>query len=66
LNFHEDFRTFLWLIFQILKWNLVWLFSLMSYRLSVRFVVIDQYLTELSDLGFRMFMKISLFGTFFG
>jgi hypothetical protein len=28
-----------------LKWNLVWLFTMMSYRSILSFVVIDQYLS---------------------
>jgi hypothetical protein len=40
----------------ILKWNLVWLFTMMSYRSSLSFVVIDQYLTELRALGLTIFM----------
>ena len=39
--------TFFGLIFQILIWNWVWLLTMMSYRSSLSFVVIDQYLTEL-------------------
>jgi small basic protein len=54
------------LIFQILKWNWVWLFTMMSYRSSLSFVVIDRYVTELWALGLRIFMKISVFRTFFG
>ena len=60
------FRTYFGLIFQMLKWNLVWLFTMMSYRSSLSFVVIDQYLTELWALGLRIFMKFSVFRTFFG
>jgi hypothetical protein len=41
------FRTFFRLNRQIMKWNLVWLFTIMSYRSSLSFVIIDQYLTEL-------------------
>ena len=60
------FRTYFGLFFQILKWNLVWLFTMMSYRSSLSFVVIDQYLTELWALGLWIFMKFSVFRTFFG
>jgi hypothetical protein len=38
----------------------------MSYRSSLSFVIIDQYLTELWALGLRIVMKISVFRTFFG
>jgi hypothetical protein len=44
------FRTFFEFILQILKWNLVWLFTIMSYRSSLSFVIIDQYLTKLWPL----------------
>jgi predicted transcriptional regulator len=60
------FRIFFELILQILKWNLVWLFTIMSYRSILVFVIIDKYLTELWALGLRIFMKISVFQTFFG
>jgi hypothetical protein len=60
------FRTFFGLILKILKWNLVWLFTIMSYRSSLSFVVIDLYLTKLWALGLRNFMKMSVFRTFFG
>jgi hypothetical protein len=46
--------------------NLVWLFTMMSYRSSLSFVVIDQYLTKLWALGLWIFMKFSVFRTFFG
>jgi hypothetical protein len=49
------------LIFQILKWNLVWLFTILSYRSSLSFVIIDLYLSELWALGLRIFMKFSVF-----
>jgi hypothetical protein len=44
------FRTFLKLISLIWKWNLVWLSTIISYRSSLSFVVIYQYLTELWPL----------------
>jgi hypothetical protein len=53
------------LIFPILKGNVVWLFTIMSYRWSFSFIVIDQYLIELWVLGLRIFKKISVFWTFF-
>ena len=59
------FRTFFGLIFQILKWNWVWLLTMMSYRSSLSFVVIDEYLTELWTLGHKIFMKISVYGTLY-
>jgi hypothetical protein len=49
------FRTFFGWILQILKWNLVWLFTIMSYRSILSFVVIDQYLTELWPLDLECF-----------
>ena len=60
------FRTYFGLFFRILKWNLVWLFAIMSCRSSLIFVVIDQFLTELWVLELGIFMKISVFRTFFG
>jgi hypothetical protein len=57
-------RHFYGLIFQILRWNLVWLFTIMSYRSSLSFIVIDQYLTELWTLGLRIFMKICFLDIF--
>jgi hypothetical protein len=35
------FRTFFGLILQILKWNLIWLFTIMSYRSRLSFAVFD-------------------------
>jgi hypothetical protein len=58
------FQTVFGLNRQIMKWNLVWLFTIMSYRSSLSFVIIDQILTELWVLGLRIFMKISVFRTF--
>jgi hypothetical protein len=45
---------------QIIKWNLVWLFTIMSYRSSLSFVVIDQYLTELWKFVFRILFRLIL------
>jgi hypothetical protein len=44
------FRTFSKLILQVLKYNLVCLFTIMSYSSNLSFVVIDQYLIELWSL----------------
>jgi hypothetical protein len=48
----------------ILKWNLLWLFAIMSCRSSLIFVVIDQFFIELWTLELGIFMKISVFWTF--
>jgi hypothetical protein len=63
--FRVVFWTFFGLILQIMTWNLVWLFTIMLYRSSLSFVLNDQYLTELWALGLRIFIKISVFRTFF-
>jgi hypothetical protein len=55
-----SFRTFLKLILQILKWNSVWFFTIMSYGSLLSFVVIDQYLTELWPLDFLISLRSSL------
>ena len=60
------FWTFFGLFFWILKWNLVWLFAIVSCRSSLIYVVIDQFFTELWALELWIFMKISVFRTFFG
>jgi hypothetical protein len=41
------FWTYFGLILQILKWNLVWLFPIMSYRSRLSFIDIDKNMTEL-------------------
>jgi hypothetical protein len=48
-NFPDIFFRF---ILQIFKWNLIWLFTMMSYRSSLSFVVIDQYLNRVVTLEF--------------
>jgi hypothetical protein len=59
------FRIFFKSILQILKWNLVWYFTAMSYRSSLSFVIIDQYLTESwpldSDVKFASVCILVLF-----
>ena len=56
------FRTYFGLNMQIMKWNLVRLFTMMSYRSSLSFVVIDQYLPELSPLDLEFSWKFLFSG----
>ena len=56
------FRTYFGLNMQIMKWNLVWLFTMMSYRSSLSFVVIDQYLPELWPLDLEFSWKFLFSG----
>jgi hypothetical protein len=56
------FRTYFGLNMQIMKWNLVWLFPMMSYRSSLSFIVIDQYLPELSPLDLEFSWKLLFSG----
>jgi hypothetical protein len=56
------FRTYFGLNMQIMKWNLVWLFTMISYRSSLSFVVFDQYLPELSPLDLEFSWKFPFSG----
>jgi hypothetical protein len=63
---HFSFSDFFLPSLQLLHWNLVYCFVVMSYSSSLRFSVIDSFLQELCSWNFEEFTNFSVFRTFFG